>query len=308
MKLFNTFLLIFAVMLFLSHSSYSLEEYAEQTGNDCESCHIDPSGGTELTDIGKGFLLSLEEAAPSSERTQSTEKKIPSKIFKLLIGFLHIFTAFFWFGTILYVHLVLKPAYALKGLPSGEVQVGLVSIVIMAITGMILMYYRVPSWDFLMTTRFGILLSIKISLFLFLVVSALFVVLIIGPRLKKKKKITTVDIGDMSKSQLAQFDGKDGRRSLIGFNNKIYDVTDSKMWKSGNHMMRHNAGEDLTNILSQAPHGAESIEKMPVMGNIIADDTSQKGLSHQHVFYFMAYLNLVVVVGVIFVISMWRWW
>jgi predicted heme/steroid binding protein len=60
---------------------------------------------------------------------------------------------------------------------------------------------------------------------------------------------------------LAQFDGKEGGKSLIGFNGKIYDVTDSKIWKSGTHMMRHNAGGDLTSILPQAPHGAESIEK-----------------------------------------------
>jgi len=43
------------------------------------------------------------------------------------------------------VHLVLKPAYASKGLPSGEVKVGLVSMAVMAITGSVLTYYKVST-------------------------------------------------------------------------------------------------------------------------------------------------------------------
>jgi hypothetical protein len=40
-----------------------------------------------------------------------------------------------WFGTILYVHLLLKPAYASHGLPRGELIVGWGSIALIAVTG-----------------------------------------------------------------------------------------------------------------------------------------------------------------------------
>lgn len=291
-------------------TGFCLEEYAEKTGHDCEYCHVDPSGGAELTDIGKGFRLSLTGAETAGEQRRVDDKQPGAgKIFKLLIGFLHMFTAIFWFGTILYVHLVLKPAYASGGLPPNEVRVGLVSIVVMAVTGIILTYYRVPSWEFLLTTRFGILLLIKIALFLFLVLSALIVVLFIGPKLRKKKQSAAVAVGDMTISQLAHFDGKEGRPALVGFEGDIYDVTDSRMWKNGTHMMKHQAGEDLTVSLAQAPHGAEPIiERMVRVGRLLPEQMESAGLRPKHVFYFMAYANLIVVIGIIFIISLWRWW
>jgi len=40
-----------------------------------------------------------------------------AKWFRLAVGYIHFLTAIFWFGTILYVHLILKPTYAVGGLP-----------------------------------------------------------------------------------------------------------------------------------------------------------------------------------------------
>lgn len=44
---------------------------------------------------------------------------------RLLIGSLHTLFGVFWFGTILYVDLILKLGYASRGLPRGEVKLGL---------------------------------------------------------------------------------------------------------------------------------------------------------------------------------------
>ena len=215
------FICSFLCFLLTTGQSHSTEEYAEQTGQDCSICHVDPSGGAELTGTGQGYLLSLTGATPG-DTTPAPKKTIGTgKLFKLFIGFIHLFTGVFWFGTILYVHLVLKPAYASKGLPPSEVRVGLISIAVMAVTGAILTYYRVPSWDFLLTTRFGILLLVKIALFLFLMISALIVVLFIGPRLRRKQQPAVAAIGDMSAVQLSRFDGKDGRKALIGLDGMI---------------------------------------------------------------------------------------
>ncbi|NIQ96472.1 MAG: cytochrome B5, partial [Desulfuromonadales bacterium] len=92
-------------------------------GQECSVCHLDPAGGGELTPAGVGYAYSLGTVAVPD----STDKPIPGKLFRLLVGYLHILFAFFWFGTILYVHLILKPAYASRGLPRGEVRLGLAS-------------------------------------------------------------------------------------------------------------------------------------------------------------------------------------
>lgn len=65
----------------------------------------------------------------------------------------------------------------------------------------------------------------------------------------------------MKKDDVRQYDGKNGNSAYIIFENKVYDVTDSKMWKNGIHMNRHKAGEDMTDFISMAPHGADLLEK-----------------------------------------------
>jgi predicted heme/steroid binding protein/uncharacterized membrane protein len=64
----------------------------------------------------------------------------------------------------------------------------------------------------------------------------------------------------MKKDELKKYDGKDGREAYIAYDGKIYDVTKSKYWKNGTHMLRHKAGEDLTEFLKLAPHGFEVFE------------------------------------------------
>ena len=50
---------LFSTLTFLvvcPQNSFSTEEYAEKTAKDCQTCHIDPSGGAELTEEGKEFI------------------------------------------------------------------------------------------------------------------------------------------------------------------------------------------------------------------------------------------------------------
>jgi len=96
-----------------------------------------------------------------------------------------------WFGTILYVHLILKPAYAARGLPRSELLVGWICITIMHWRDTAY-HLRIPTWWTLFHTRFGILLSIKVGLFIVMVISATFVTFVIGPRLKKKMTQTLI--------------------------------------------------------------------------------------------------------------------
>jgi predicted heme/steroid binding protein/uncharacterized membrane protein len=301
-KIYIFLFLLFSILVF--SVSHATEEYAETTGKDCEACHIDPLGGGDLTEFGTGFFVSINPSASSDRTSENTT----SKVIKLIVGYIHIITAFMWFGTILYVHLVLKPAYASKGLPRGEVRVGFVSMGLMAITGSVLTYYKVPSLDLLVSSKFGILLLVKVSIFTVMVISALFAVLVIGPRLKKKKALPLSDSGDLTLQELIGFDGEDGRPAYIAYKGKIYDVGKSKLWKSGSHMKRHQAGTDLTEILSQAPHEEDKVLAMPEVGQLSAGKASSPDETHKKVFYFMAYMNLGFVFVIALILALWRWY
>ncbi len=70
----------------------------------------------------------------------------------------------------------------------------------------------------------------------------------------------------VKKDELQQYNGKEGKPIYISYKGKIYDVSKSKLWKDGVHMNIHEAGEDLTNDLSGAPHGEEVLDKFEQVG------------------------------------------
>jgi predicted heme/steroid binding protein len=66
--------------------------------------------------------------------------------------------------------------------------------------------------------------------------------------------------------ELARYDGKEGRAAYIAYRGKVYDVTDSFLWKGGRHQAMHEAGRDLTAALSEAPHGSDLLDRVAVVG------------------------------------------
>lgn len=65
---------------------------------------------------------------------------------------------------------------------------------------------------------------------------------------------------------LAQFNGKEGQPAYVAYKGKVYDVSLSRMWKTGQHMKRHAAGRDLTQDILAAPHGTEKLDIYPQVG------------------------------------------
>ncbi len=61
----------------------------------------------------------------------------------------------------------------------------------------------------------------------------------------------------LTPEELARCDGREGRPAYVAFEGTVYDVSGSRMWRSGTHMRRHEAGHDLTAELAAAPHGPE---------------------------------------------------
>ncbi len=70
--------------------------------------------------------------------------------------------------------------------------------------------------------------------------------------------------------ELKQFDGKDGRPAYFACQGLVYNATDSKLWRKGTHVRVHEAGTDLTADLGRAPHGLESVQRLPVVGTLEA--------------------------------------
>ena len=72
----------------------------------------------------------------------------------------------------------------------------------------------------------------------------------------------------LSIEELAQKDGTQGRPVYVAYEGKIYDVSQSSLWKTGRHMRRHSSGKDLTADMGGAPHGPEVLQRYPQVGII----------------------------------------
>jgi predicted heme/steroid binding protein/uncharacterized membrane protein len=71
---------------------------------------------------------------------------------------------------------------------------------------------------------------------------------------------------ELSLDELARKDGREGAPVYIAYEGRIYDVSGSKLWKTGTHMKRHPAGKDLSTDLRAAPHGPEVLDRYPKVG------------------------------------------
>ncbi|MBI4683633.1 MAG: CopD family protein [Nitrospirae bacterium] len=299
------YLSIFVTALFSSISS-ATTDYARQTGLQCSECHTEAIGGGQLTKEGEKFLDEMRIKGLYMPLTM-TQKAI-----RLMIGYIHLLVAIAWFGTILYVHILLKPAYASKGLPKGELILGWFSIIILSVTGTLLTLSIIPAWKAFYMTRFGILLGIKIILFILMVTTAVIVTFYIGPKMRKRwgikgKEDLSGNKRDLTSEELHSFDGKEGRPAYVAYKGSIYDVTQSKLWKNGSHLQKHLAGHNLTNALKTAPHGEDKILAMPKIGHLIPAIEKTAKPFYEKLFYFFAYLNLALVFLIVFVIALWKW-
>jgi len=225
---------------------------------------------------------------------------------RLVVGFLHLIAAFLWFGTILYVHLMLRPAYASQGLPRGEVALGLVSMAVVGSTGALLTFSKIAGPDVLFQSPWGRVLAAKIAVFALMISSAAVAILFIGPRLRRiaRQPLLPRD-GVFDPASLAAFDGVDGRPAFIAHRGSVYDVSALPRWRGGTHL-KHLAGRDLSGDLGRAPHDASVLERARQVG---AFDPARlpARTAAQKAFYVVAYLNLTLVFVVIALLAWWRW-
>lgn len=267
------------------------------------TCHLSDEGGGKLTTRGLEFAASGYTWPP--EGGYRVLEPIRKSV-RLGIGLFHIVASFIWFGAILYVHILLRPGYASRGLPKSEVILGLTSMIVVGITGTLLTISRIKSPDVLFMSHWGNVLLIKMSLYLTMISSAFFTILFVGPKLKRGSTRTSIPHNKVfDPVTLSAFDGKNGAPTYVALKGKVYDVSMLKLWRDGIHM-KHLSGNDLTDAILKAPHGEEKLEKLNIVGTYDAALKPQKTFA-QKAFYFIAYMNLFLVFVVLFVIAYWRW-
>lgn len=78
----------------------------------------------------------------------------------------------------------------------------------------------------------------------------------------------------MTLEELKQYDGQNGQKAYIAYKGKVYDVTSSPLWKNGIHQKMHKAGQDLTEVLKNAPHGEEVFARFAIVDTL--DSTEEE--------------------------------
>ena len=71
-------------------------------------------------------------------------------------------------------------------------------------------------------------------------------------------------------TQLAQYDGQDGRPAYVAIDGVVYDVTAVPAlpaWKGGKHH-GNTAGNDLSAAIAHAPHEKAVLTKLPKVGTL----------------------------------------
>jgi len=73
---------------------------------------------------------------------------------------------------------------------------------------------------------------------------------------------------EITTRQLSMQNGQDHEEIWIAYKGFVYDVSKSKLWKSGNHY-EHWAGQDLTDEIIDAPHNENVFDKFKIVGKLV---------------------------------------
>jgi predicted heme/steroid binding protein len=247
-------------------------DYARQTGQPCGSCHMRPEGGGELSAQGIAYARGGYQW-PVPEGVESYTPSRGMRLLRLLVGYIHLTVTVLWFGTIFYIHIVVRPQQLTTGIPRLQGLIGWVSIGLMAVTGIVMTLYRRLETGAVFVGAFGTVLIIKLVLFGAMVLLAAIATVVLTPRLQRAVRSQVVlgsATSEITSETLPLHDGQEGRRAVVAVSGKLYEVTASRLWRNGLHIKQHQAGQDLTAALKGAPHSAEVLEKVPVIGELHA--------------------------------------
>ncbi|MFP3870125.1 MAG: multiheme c-type cytochrome [Syntrophobacteria bacterium] len=292
-------------------TALATQAYAERTGKGCIFCHQESTGG-QLKTVGFAYIRNGYQY-PISERILNKAETLRTpfhKTLRFVVGYLHLLASVIFFGAIFYVHIFIGPRQLTGGIPKHERLLGVSCMITLTITGIYLTWVRIDKWEQFFNNTFGLMLGIKIILFLTMVAIGITAITVVHRRMRKEAKgiSSSTEDDEITLANISQFDASGGKPAYVVYENKIYDVTDSPKWKEGRHFGKHAAGMDLTAALGGAPHGVEVFERVRCAGEISEKEPASVRPAPAHrIFVAMAYANLVIIFGILGCISVWRW-
>jgi len=100
-----------------------------------------------------------------------------------------------------------------------------------------------------------------------IITSIIVILLVVSACAPQADPIPTDDLPTFTVEQLAEFDGKEGRKAYVAIDNLVYDLTGVPQWAQGMHQGLQ-AGKVLTNALGTAPHGRSVLTSLKVVGKL----------------------------------------
>lgn len=305
-------ILAFMGTLLLPAWSVATPEYAAKEGVTCSVCHNDPNGGGQLTGMGEFYKLHQHLPSKAESSTRIAKPLLPlGRSLRFLIGYLHVLIGVIWFGAIFYVHIIIGPRKLSAGLPKEERILGLSALIGVGLTGALLTLSKIGGFHDFTNSLFGIVLAVKICLYLIMVTLAVITITVLHRKLVQAgASVRMVAGSEIGPDLLADYNGQGDRPSCVAVDGLVYDVSESKLWKGGLHMRRHRAGADLTDAIEESPHGRAVLQKFAVSGRLKKDEGK---ISHRgeplefRIFHTFAYINLFMALFILLCVSIWRW-
>ena len=304
-----TTILAFCLTVLPVDRAQSMPQFASATNRACSHCHLSALGGGSLTPGGEAFRESLRSSDPPIDPKLLVSSG--QRLLNMALYLIHILFGVTWVGLFLFLFLPAALRHrAFPVLPKGYLRQMWYGVAAIAVTGPFLTYFRSRFIPGFFTTRFGILLMVKIlaAISLFAATAYISWHLVIYARSRYRKLAKDLDGQHtlvLSNSDLALFTGKGKRRSLFVYEGKIYDASGRDLWRKGMHPGGHTAGADLSGELKKAPHGPEVMGRLPEVG-ILSKEPSE---TERKVRLFIrgAYLGLFACLVIMIVAASWRW-
>lgn len=281
-------------------------EFAQLTGNPCSACHISPQGGGPLKPEGEEFRKSLKDL--NIPIAANLRISMGQRLLHLLLYLVHIPFGVAWVGLFLYTF---GPALRRRSLviPSKPyIRQIMYGTIVVLITGPLLVVSRMKMVPGLFTTRFGLLLLVKIVAVLALLTATAALLwhttVLLARRYKRLARSLDAESElELTPDDLLLFSGQEKRKALVAVNGRVYNVTGRNLWRRGIHPGGHHAGHDLTNDFAKAPHGKEVFERVTPVGRVIDPDTSTRRGP-------MSWATILGVAAsgiILMVVALWRW-
>jgi predicted heme/steroid binding protein len=298
--------IVFCFTCLLTGTAAARPQFAQFTGNPCSACHISPQGGGPLKPEGeefKGKLKDLDIPMDPNLRISTGQR-----LMHLVLYLIHIPFGVAWAGLFLYTFI---PAWRRRNLvifPKSYIRQIMYGAIVVLVTGPLMVVMKMKMVPGLFTTRFGLLLLVKIAAVLALLTAtaALLWHIMAVLAIRYKRLAQSLDAGaelELTSDDLLLFSGQDKRKALVAVDGRVYEVTGRNLWRGGIHPGGHHAGQDLTNAFGGAPHGKEVFERVTPVGRVVQPDSHKRRGPMS-----WAVILGAVASGMIFlVVALWRW-